>query len=140
MNRLFHSYDIHRGAVTGRRNGALIASETGTSVAYALYNLQDRGAMFIGPQTPVYQGMIVGEHSRENDLEINVLKSKKLTNMRASGSDEALTLVPPRRMSMEDMMAYINPDELLEVTPQSLRLRKKFLCTHERKKNRDQGD
>jgi len=140
MNRLFHSYGIHRGAVTGRRNGALIASETGTSVAYALYNLQDRGAMFIGPQTPVYQGMIVGEHSRENDLEINVLKSKKLTNMRASGSDEALTLVPPRRMSMEDMMAYINPDELLEVTPQSLRLRKKFLCTHERKKNRDQGD
>jgi len=140
MNRLFHSYGIHRGAVTGRRNGALIASETGTSVAYALYNLQDRGAMFIGPQTPVYQGMIVGEHSRENDLEINVLKSKKLTNMRASGSDEALTLVPPRRMSMEDMMAYINPDELLEVTPQSLRLRKKFLCLHERKKNRDQGD
>jgi GTP-binding protein len=140
MNRLFHSYGIHRGAVTGRRNGALIASETGTSVAYALYNLQDRGAMFIGPQTPVYQGMIVGEHSRENDLEINVLKSKKLTNMRASGSDEALTLVPPRRMSMEDMMAYINPDELLEVTPQSLRLRKKFLCPHERKKNRDQGD
>jgi GTP-binding protein len=140
MNRLFHSYDHYRGAVSARRNGALIASETGTSVAYALFNLQDRGAMFIGPQTPVYQGMIVGEHSRENDLEINVLKGKKLTNMRASGSDEALTLVPPRRMSMEEMMAYINPDELLEVTPQSLRLRKKFLCPHERKKNRDMAD
>ncbi len=134
LNRLFHSYAPYKGEITGRRNGALIASETGTAVAYAIFNLQDRGAMFIGHQTPVYQGMIVGEHNRENDLEINVLKGKKLTNMRASGSDEAVTLVPPRRMSLEDMMSYINEDELLEVTPKSLRLRKKFLLSHERKK------
>ncbi len=134
MNRLFHSYAPYKGDVGQRRNGALISMETGTAVAYAIFNLQDRGAMFIGHQTPVYQGMIVGEHSRENDLEINVLKGKKLTNMRASGSDDAVTLVPPRRMSLEDMMAYINDDELLEVTPKSLRLRKLHLCPHERKK------
>ena len=103
-------------------------------MAYALFNLQDRGEMFVAPQTPVYQGMIVGEHSRNNDLEINVLKGKQLTNVRASGSDEAVKLVPPRRMSLEEMMAYINEDELLEVTPQSLRLRKMHLCPHERKK------
>ena len=134
MNRLFHSYAPHKGEISGRRNGALIASETGTAVAYAIFNLQDRGTMFIGHQTPVYMGMIVGEHNRENDLEINVLKGKKLTNMRASGSDEAVTLVPPRKMSLEDMMSYVNEDELLEVTPKSLRLRKKFLLSHERKK------
>lgn len=134
MNRLFHSYAPYKGDVGQRRNGALISMETGTAVAYAIFNLQDRGSMFIGHQTPVYQGMIVGEHSRENDLEINVLKGKKLTNMRASGSDDAVTLVPPRRMSLEDMMAYINDDELLEVTPKSLRLRKLHLCPHERKK------
>ena len=117
---------------------ALIASETGTAVAYALFNLQDRGVMFIDPQTPVYHGMIVGEHSRDNDLEINVLKGKKLTNMRASGTDEAVTLTPPRRMSLEDMMAYVEFDELLEVTPTSLRLRKRYLLEHERKKFRRQ--
>ena len=134
LNRLFHSYAPFKGDITGRRNGALIASETGTAVAYAIFNLQDRGSMFIGHQTPVYMGMIVGEHNRENDLEINVLKGKKLTNMRASGTDEAVTLVPPRKMSLEDMMSYVNEDELLEVTPQNLRLRKKFLLSHERKK------
>ena len=134
MNRLFHSYGPHKGDIGQRRNGALISSETGTAVAYAIFNLQDRGAMFIGHQTPVYAGMIVGEHNRENDLEINVLKGKKLTNMRASGSDDAVTLVPPRKMSLEDMMSYINDDELMEVTPVSMRLRKKFLCPHERKK------
>lgn len=94
--------------------------------------------MFIDPQTPVYQGMIVGEHSRDNDLEINVLKGKKLTNVRAAGSDEAVTLIPPRRISLEDMMACIDNDELLEVTPQSLRLRKRYLLEHERKKYRRQ--
>ena len=104
------------------------------AVAYAIFNLQDRGSMFIGHQTQVYQGMIVGEHSRDNDLEVNVLKGKKLTNVRASGADEALTLVPPRRMSLEDMMAYVNEDELLEVTPKSLRLRKKLLSPHDRKR------
>jgi GTP-binding protein len=138
LNRVFHSYGPYCGDIAGRRNGALIASETGTAVAYAIFNLQDRGVMFIDPQMPVYQGMIVGEHSRDNDLEINVLKGKKLTNVRASGADEAVTLVPPRRMSLEDMMAYIDSDELLEVTPQSLRLRKKYLLEHERKKFRRQ--
>jgi GTP-binding protein len=136
LNRVFHSYQPYSGDIPGRRNGALIASETGTAVAFALFNLQDRGAMFIEPQTPVYQGMIVGEHSRDNDLEINVLKGKKLTNMRASGTDEAVTLVTPRRMSLEDMMAYVEYDELLEVTPTSLRLRKRYLLEHERKKFR----
>lgn len=134
INRLFHSYAPYKGDIPQRRNGALISNDTGSAVAYAIFNLQDRGAMFIGHQTPVYEGMIVGEHSRDNDLEINVLKGKKLTNMRASGSDEAVVLVPPRKMSLEEMMAYINEDELLEVTPQNLRLRKKYLCPHERKK------
>ena len=134
FNRVFHSYAPYKGDIPQRRHGALISTETGTAVAYAIFNLQDRGSMFIGHQTPVYAGMIVGEHNRDNDLEINVLKGKKLTNMRASGSDEAVTLVPPRKMSLEDMMSYINEDELLEVTPKSLRLRKFHLCPHERKK------
>ena len=134
LNRVFHEYAPFSGDIPGRRNGALIASETGTAVAYALFNLQDRGVMFIDPQTPVYHGMIVGEHSRDNDLEINVLKGKKLTNIRASGADEAVILTPPRRMSLEEMMAYVEFDELLEVTPTSLRLRKRYLLEHERKK------
>ena len=134
LNRLFHGYAPHKGPITGRRNGALISNGQGEAVAYALFNLQDRGAMFINPQDMVYQGMIIGEHSRDNDLEVNVLKGKKLTNVRASGSDEAVILTPPRRMSLEDMMAYINEDEFLEVTPESLRLRKVFLLPHERKK------
>ena len=138
LNRVFHEYAPYGGDIPGRRNGALIACETGTAVAYALFNLQDRGVMFIDPQTPVYHGMIVGEHSRDNDLEINVLKGKKLTNIRASGADEAVILTPPRRMSLEEMMAYVEFDELLEVTPTSLRLRKRYLLEHERKKFRRQ--
>lgn len=134
MNRIFHSYAPYKGDIGQRRHGALISTDTGTAVAFAIFNLQDRGVMFIEHQTPVYAGMIVGEHNRENDLEINVLKGKKLTNMRASGSDEAVTLVPPRKMSLEDMMSYINDDELMEVTPGAMRLRKKYLCPHERKK------
>ena len=134
LNRIFHSYAPHKGSIESRRNGALISTDAGMAVAYALFNLQDRGQMFVGPQTAVYQGMIVGEHSRDNDLEINVLKGKQLTNVRASGSDDAVKLVPPRRMSLEEMMAYINEDELLEVTPSNLRLRKQYLCPHERKK------
>jgi GTP-binding protein len=134
LNRLFHSFVPHKGALPSRRNGVLIANETGQAVAYALFNLQDRGTLFITAQTAVYQGMIVGENSRENDLEVNVLKGKKLTNVRASGSDEAVVLVPPRRLSLEDMMAWIDEDELVEVTPKSLRLRKRFLLAHERKK------
>ena len=133
-NRLFHSYAPFKGDITGRRNGALISTDTGVAVAYALFNLQDRGALFVSHQEKVYQGMIVGEHNRENDLEINVLKGKKLTNVRASGTDDAVTLVTPRKLSLEDMMAYINPDELLEVTPDSLRLRKKYLDPNERKR------
>ncbi|MCB1590888.1 MAG: translational GTPase TypA [Alphaproteobacteria bacterium] len=134
LNRIFHSYAPYKGDIPQRRNGALISNDTGTAVAYAIFNLQDRGSMFVGHQTPVYEGMIVGEHSRDNDLEVNVLKGKKLTNVRASGSDDAVVLVPPRKMSLEDMMAYVNEDELLEVTPKSLRLRKKHLCPHERKR------
>ena len=136
MNRIFSSYDLYKGEVAGRKNGALISTDTGTAVAYAIFNLQDRGTMFISHQTPVYQGMIVGEHTRDNDLEINVLKGKQLTNVRASGTDEAVKLVTPRVMSLEQMMAYINEDELLEVTPSSLRLRKKFLDPIERKRQR----
>jgi len=134
FNRVFHSYAPYKGDIPQRTKGTLISMEQGTAVAYAIFNLQDRGVMFVEHQTPVYQGMIVGEHSRENDLEVNVLKGKKLTNVRASGTDDAVTLTPPRKMSLEDMMAYINDDELLEVTPTSLRLRKYHLCPHERKK------
>ena len=134
FNRVFLEYAPYKGEIGQRRNGALISTDTGTAVAYAIFNLQDRGVMFIEHQTPVYQGMIVGEHNRDNDLEINVLKGKKLTNVRASGADEAVVLVPPRKMSLEEMMSYINDDELVEVTPTSLRLRKKDLCPHERKK------
>lgn len=135
MNRVFSHYGPYKGNIAGRRNGALISTDKGEAVAYAIFNLQDRGAMFINPQASVYQGMIVGEHSKDNDLEINVLKGKKLTNVRASGSDEAVTLTPPRRMSLEDMMSWIDEDELVEVTPKSLRLRKVHLDPNERKKH-----
>ena len=134
INRVFHSYKPFKGEITERRAGALISTGDGKAVAYAIWKLQDRGAMFIKHQTPVYQGMVVGEHSRDNDLEINVLKGKQLTNVRASGTDDAVTLVTPRMMSLEEMMTYINSDELLEVTPLNLRLRKKYLDPNERKK------
>lgn len=135
MNRVYHSYAPYKGDIPMRNKGALISNDTGAAAAYAIFNLQDRGIMFIEHQTPVYEGMIIGEHSRDNDLEVNVLKGKKLTNVRASGTDEATTLVPARKMSLEDMMSYINDDELVEVTPTSLRLRKMYLCPHERKKH-----
>ena len=134
VNRLFDSYGPFKGNISTRRNGALIATQTGTAVAFAIFNLQDRGVMFIDPQTKVYQGMIVGEHNRPNDLEINILKGKQLTNVRASGTDEAVKLVTPRKMSLEQMRAYINEDEVLEVTPENLRLRKQYLDPHARKK------
>ena len=134
INRIFHSYNLHKGQFPGRRTGVLIATETGTAVAFALWKLQDRGPMFIDPQIKVYQGMIVGEHTRENDLNINVLKGKQLTNVRASGTDEAVALMPAKKMSLEQMIAYIKEDELLEVTPKNLRLRKRYLIPHERKK------
>jgi GTP-binding protein len=134
INRVFHSYKPFKGEISERRAGALISTGDGKAIAYAIWKLQDRGVMFIKHQTPVYQGMVVGEHSRDNDLEINVLKGKQLTNVRASGTDEAVTLVTPRIMSLEEMMTYINSDELLEVTPLNLRLRKKYLDPNERKK------
>lgn len=132
MNRLFHSYGPYKGDIIGRRNGALISTDKGEAVAYAIWKLQDRGIMFIGHGDKVYEGMVVGEHSRENDLDINVLKGKQLTNVRASGADEAVILVPPKKMSLEEMMSYINDDELVEVTPKSLRLRKKYLTANAR--------
>lgn len=132
MNRLFHSYGPYKGDIAGRRNGALISTDKGEAVAYAIFNLQDRGQMFVTTGDKVYQGMVVGEHSRENDLEINILKAKQLSNVRAAGKDEALTLVPPRKMSLEEMIAYVGDDELLEVTPKNLRLRKRYLNATDR--------
>ena len=134
LNRVFDAYDIFKGEIKGRRNGVLIATDKGEAVAFALFNLQSRGSMFVEPKTKVYKGMIVGEHNRDNDLEVNVLKGKKLTNVRASGTDQAVILTPPRKMTLEQMMAYMADDELLEVTPKSLRLRKKILLSHLRKR------
>ena len=134
LNRVFHTWAPYKGAIEGRRAGVLISMEDGVSVAYALWNLEERGRMFIGSQVQIYQGMIIGEHSRDNDLEVNPLKGKKLTNVRASGSDEAVRLTPHTQFSLEEAIAYINNDELVEVTPQSIRLRKKYLDPHERKR------
>ncbi|MEL6840443.1 MAG: translational GTPase TypA [Pseudomonadota bacterium] len=134
LNRLFHGMTPYKGKIEGRRQGVLISMENGTSVAFALWNLEDRGKMFIGAQEAVYTGMIIGEHSRENDLEVNPLKGKKLTNVRASGTDEAVRLTPPTVMSLEQAIAYIDDDELVEVTPNAVRLRKRYLDPHERKR------
>lgn len=134
MNRLFAGYAPWKGAIEGRRNGALISSEDGEAVQYALFALQDRGVMFVSPGEKVYVGMILGEHSRENDLDINPVKEKKLTNIRAAGKDEALLLVPPRKMSLEQAIAYVEDDELVEVTPGAVRLRKKHLDPNARKR------
>ena len=134
LNRVFHTWAPHKGAIPGRRAGVLISMEDGVSVAYALWNLEDRGKMFIGAQEKIYQGMIIGEHSRENDLEVNPLKGKKLTNVRASGTDEAVRLTTPITLSLEEAIAYIDNDELVEVTPVSIRLRKRYLDHHERKR------
>ena len=134
LNRVFHEWAPFRGSIPGRRAGVLISMENGVSVAYALWNLEERGRMFIGAQAPIYQGMIIGEHSRDNDLEVNPLKGKKLTNVRASGTDDAVRLTTPIQMSLEEAIAYIDDDELVEVTPQSIRLRKRYLDPHERKR------
>ncbi|HEX5931839.1 MAG TPA: translational GTPase TypA [Methyloceanibacter sp.] len=134
INRLFHAYAPHKGPIQGRRNGVLISTESGDAVAYALWNLEDRGAMMIDPGTRVYGGMIVGEHTRDNDLGVNVLKGKKLTNIRTTSKDEAVRLTPPLRMTLERALAYITDDELVEVTPKSIRLRKCHLDPNERKK------
>ncbi|WP_308916161.1 translational GTPase TypA [Jannaschia sp. LMIT008] len=134
LNRVFHEWAPYKGPIPGRRQGVLISMEDGVSVAYAIFNLEDRGRFFIGAQEQVYQGMIIGEHSRDNDLEVNPLKGKKLTNVRASGTDEAVRLTTPVRMSLEEAIAYIDNDELVEVTPNAIRLRKRFLDPHERKR------
>lgn len=134
LNRVFHTWAPFKGSISGRRAGVLISMENGRSVSYALFNLEDRGRFFIGAQEEVYTGMIIGEHNRDNDLEVNPLKGKKLTNIRASGSDEAVRLTPPVKMSLEEAIAYIDDDELVEVTPNAIRLRKRYLDTHERKR------
>jgi GTP-binding protein len=134
MSRLFHGYAPFKGAVEGRRNGVLISTGDGNAVAYALWNLEDRGPMFITPGTPVYQGMIIGEHTRDNDLEVNPLKAKQLTNIRTTAKDEAVRLTPPRIMSLEQAISYVQDDELVEVTPKSIRLRKRLLDPNERKR------
>tara|TARA_R110000772_G_scaffold73216_8_gene160022 strand:+ start:77655 stop:79496 length:1842 start_codon:yes stop_codon:yes gene_type:complete len=134
MSRLFHAYGPFRGNVPGRRSGVLISNAGGQSVAFALANLEERGFMFIGSGEAVYEGMIIGENARPNDLEVNPMKSKQLTNMRASGKDDAIRLTPPRRLTLEQAISYIDDDERVEVTPKSIRLRKAILDPNERKK------
>ncbi len=134
MHRVFHAWTPWRGAIPGRRRGVLVSMEQGTTVAYALFNLEDRGQFFVGAGEQVYEGMILGEHTRDGDLEVNPLKGKKLTNVRAAGKDDAVTLTPPRRLTLEDAIAYIEDDELVEVTPRAIRLRKRHLDPHERKR------
>jgi GTP-binding protein len=140
MNRLFAGYGPWRGTLEGRRNGALISNSDGESVQYSLFSLQDRGTLFVNPGERVYVGMILGEHSRDNDLDVNPVREKKLTNIRAAGKDEALLLTPPRKMSLEQAIAYIEDDELVEVTPGAVRLRKRYLDPNARKRADRQGD
>ena len=134
MSRVFHSYAPGRGMISGRRNGVLVSAAAGSSVPYALWNLQERGELFINGGTEVYEGMIIGEHSRGNDLIVNPLKTRKLTNIRAAGSDEAVRLVPPRSLTLEQAIGYIEDDELVEITPKHIRLRKRILDPHARKR------
>jgi GTP-binding protein len=135
MNRLFLGYRPWAGSIEGRRNGSLISNSDGEAIQYALFYLQERGTLFVDPGVKVYVGMILGEHSRDNDLEVNPIKEKKLTNIRAAGKDEALLLIPPRKMSLEQAIAYIEDDELVEVTPGAIRLRKRYLDPNERKRH-----
>ena len=134
MNRLFHAYAPFKGEIQGRRTGVLISNAVGDATAYSLFYLQERGPIMIAPGTRVYEGMIVGQHTRDNDLIVNVVENKKLTNIRAAGKDDALTLTPPMRLSLERALSYIADDELVEVTPDSIRLRKRWLDPNERKK------
>jgi GTP-binding protein len=134
MNSVFLKYAPFKGAIEGRRNGVLISMLPGIAVAFALWNLEERGIMFITPQTKVYEGMIIGEHSRDNDLEVNPIKGKQLSNMRTTSKDEAVRLTPPRIMTLEEAISYIADDELLEVTPKNIRLRKRHLDSNDRKR------
>jgi GTP-binding protein len=140
LNHLFDGYEPWQGPIAKRVTGALVADRPGKTTTYALYHIQPRGELFINESTAVYEGMIVGENSRENDMDVNVIKEKKLTNMRASGADEALRLVPHRLLSLEQSLEFIRDDELVEVTPQSIRLRKKILESNKRPKSRDKMD
>ncbi len=140
INRIFHSYAPYKGTLPGRRTGALISNGQGDAVAYAMWKLEERGPMLITPGMKVYQGMIIGEHTRDNDLEVNVLEGKKLTNVRAAGKDEAVRLTPPIQMTLEKAIAYIQDDELVEVTPTSIRLRKKLLDPNDRKRASRQAE
>ncbi len=134
MSRLFHGYAPWKGPIEGRRNGVLVSTDAGAAVAYALWNLEERGPMFITPGTQVYEGMIIGAHTRDNDLDVNPLKGKQLTNIRTTAKDEAVRLTPPILMTLEQAIAYIADDELVEVTPKSIRLRKRYLDPNERKR------
>ncbi len=134
MNRIFHSYAPHKGSITGRQNGVLISNGQGEAVPYAMFHLEDRGPMIIESGSKVYQGMVIGQHNKSNDLEVNILTGKKLSNMRSTGKDEAVKLTPPILMTLEKSMSYIQDDELMEVTPKNIRIRKKFLLAHERKR------
>ena len=134
FNRLFHSFVPYKGDLPGRRTGVLISNATGQAVAYALWNLEERGPMMIDPGVDIYEGMIIGEHSRENDLEVNPLRGKQLTNIRTTSKDEAVRLTPPKKLTLEQSLGYIAEDEYVEVTPKSIRLRKIWLDPHERKR------
>ncbi|GHC89142.1 translational GTPase TypA [Novosphingobium pokkalii] len=134
MNRLFEKYGPHKGVIEGRQNGVLISNATGEAVAYALNSLEERGVLFVRPQDKVYEGMVIGENAKPDDLEVNPMKSKQLTNFRSSGKDDAIRLTPPRIMTLEQAIAYIDDDEMVEVTPQTVRLRKAILDPNERKK------
>ncbi|MBT5495049.1 MAG: translational GTPase TypA [Alphaproteobacteria bacterium] len=134
LNRLFHGYAPYKGDIEGRRVGTIVSRETGKTVPYALWNLEERGPLFIGPGEPVYCGMVIGEHNKGDDLDVNPLKAKQLTNFRASGKEDSVDLTPPQRKTLEKALAYIEDDELVEVTPQSIRLRKRYLDPHERKR------
>ncbi|MBT6513091.1 MAG: translational GTPase TypA [Alphaproteobacteria bacterium] len=140
MNRLFHGYAPWRGTIPGRRTGTMISGDQGAAVAYALWNLEDRGALFVDPGDKVYKGMVIGEHNKGGDLDVNPLKAKQLTNIRASGKDDAVQLTTPLRMSLEKAMTYISNDELVEVTPTTIRLRKRWLDPHERKRRAKQAN
>lgn len=139
MNHIFHGYEPYKGEISNRQRGSLVAWETGEAVTYGLYNAQERGSLFIGPGTKVYEGMIVGENSRNEDIVVNVCKKKHITNMRASGSDEALRLTPVRLMSLEQCLEFISDDELVEITPKAIRLRKRILDTELRAKAKSKG-
>jgi GTP-binding protein len=137
MNHLFAAWEPWHGAIPARASGALVADRAGTATAYAIYNLQERGEIFIEPGVVVYEGMIIGDNARPNDMDVNVTKEKKQTNMRASTADEAIRLVPPRRLGLEQAIEFINDDELVEVTPSAIRLRKRILAANMRPRKTD---